>query len=146
MSTAYELQIYQNGQWQFDSYFDDRDTVVSEAERMNGSGRYAGVRILEEVYNENKNACEYHVIFSRLGKDNSPGGDWRDKYQGMASQPKAAADRGAAKRAQPRQRSLPDVRKAKKGASPVVLIVVAVVLVLAGVGAIITLRTFAGIG
>ena len=29
---TYELQVYQNGGWQFDSYYDSKDLVLSEAE------------------------------------------------------------------------------------------------------------------
>ena len=42
---AYEIQVYHNGRWEFDSYFNDRELVMSEAERMGGSGRYSGVRV-----------------------------------------------------------------------------------------------------
>lgn len=140
MSTAFELQIYQNGQWQFDSYFDDKDTVVSEAERMNTSGRYAGVRVLEESYKENSNSCEYHVIFSRLGKDSGAGANWRDRYQG--SRPAAGTSVGEepARRIKTRPRPPP-----RKSSNAVTLIAVASVIVLVGIGAVIALRSFAGL-
>ena len=36
---TYELQVYQNGAWKFDSYFDQRDMVLSEAERIDQFGQ-----------------------------------------------------------------------------------------------------------
>jgi hypothetical protein len=138
MSTAFELQIYQNGQWQFDSYFDDKDTVVSEAERMNASGRYSGVRVLEETYKEGSNACEYHVIFSRLGKD-SGASNWRDRYQSAGSTAKPADDEDVARRLKPKHRPQP-----RKKSSPIGLIAVASVIVLLGIAAVIGLRSIAG--
>jgi len=143
MTTAFELQIYKNGQWQFDSYFDDRDTVVSEAERMNRTGRYAGVRVLQETYKENSNACQYHVIFSRLGKDGSAGAnDWRDRYQGPP--PASGADED--ERSLRRHRDRPRPQKKRKKSNPVALVAVATVLVLAGIAAVIGLRSVAGVG
>jgi hypothetical protein len=141
MSTAFELQVYQNGQWQFDSYFDDKDTVVSEAERMTSSGRFSGVRVLQESYKENSNTCEYHVIFSRLGKDSSPGGEWRNRYQGQPRPAKGAAG-GAEmpRRAKPRPPSQP-----KKKSNVFTLIAVLSTIVLVGIGAVIVLRSMAGL-
>jgi hypothetical protein len=139
MSTAFELQIYQNGQWQFDSYFDDKDSVVSEAERMNGSGRYAGVRVLQESYKENSNSCEYVVIFSRLGKDNSGNSNWRDQYQGAKPPPRNAVGAEPERRPRPRQPAQP-----KKKTSLIPVIAICSVIVLIGVGAMVMLGGYGG--
>ncbi len=59
---TYELQVYQNGGWQFDSYYDDRDLVLSEAERIDAAGRYLGVRVREERFNEERESSSYKTI------------------------------------------------------------------------------------
>ena len=64
MST-FEIQVYKSGNWNVDSYFDDREIALSEAERINGSGRHAGVRILQEDYNEASNETKSRVVFSK---------------------------------------------------------------------------------
>lgn len=148
MSTAFELQIYQNGQWQFDSYFDDRETVISEAERMNSTGRYAGVRILEESYKPNSNTCKYHVIYSRLGKDSSPEGNWREKIQAEQSGARLDDLERIHRLRSPEQRAPRPSPKGKappKKTSPVTLIILATFLVLTGIAVIIGLRSYAGI-
>ena len=66
---TYELQVYQNGGWQFDSYYDSKNIVLSEAERIDATGRYLGVRVLEEKFDEERQKSSYSTIFSRLKKD-----------------------------------------------------------------------------
>lgn len=75
---SYELQVYKGGKWEFDSYFDDRSTAVSEAERLHSSGRYSGIRVLEESYRDDSETSVCSVIFSRLKRINK-GDDWRTR-------------------------------------------------------------------
>lgn len=136
---AYELQVYQNGKWEFDSYFDDRDLVLSEAERIEGAGRYSGVRVLEEVYSEETNRTETRVIFSRLKK--APG-SMPPRSSGPPLTVGAARGEGEMRSRYPRSRpqSAPH-----KGTSPLLLVAMAIGIVLLGIGAIIAIRQLAGV-
>lgn len=138
---AYEIQVYHNGRWEFDSYFNDRDLVLSEAERMGVSGRYAGVRVLEESYNDETNKSDCKVIFSRLSKMAGPNSDWRERAQ---RQPAASASGDGAIDATRRPAGGRGPARPRKGLNLFGLVAVAVILVLTGIAAIIVIRELAG--
>ena len=50
LSTTYEVQIFRDKGWRIDSMFDDKALALYEARRMNDSGRYACVRVVEEYF------------------------------------------------------------------------------------------------
>jgi hypothetical protein len=133
---AYEIQVYQNGKWEFDSYFDDRDLVISEAERLDGAGRYSGVRVVEEIYSEETNKSETRVIFSRLKK--APA-------RRAASPPLTVGAARGDPEVQPRYTGPRSAPAKRKGAHPMLLIAVALGIVLLGIGAIIVIRQLAGV-
>ena len=54
---TYEIHTFQGGRWKIDSLFDDRELALFEAQRMDGSGRYSGVRVVEEaIHNRSRKA------------------------------------------------------------------------------------------
>jgi hypothetical protein len=60
---AFEIHTYQGGRWKIDSVFDDRDLAVFEAQRMDVSGRYPGIRVVEETFHEASNETTNRTIF-----------------------------------------------------------------------------------
>jgi hypothetical protein len=134
---AYEIQIYQNGRWEFDSYFNDRDLVLSEAERIGFSGRYSGVRVLEEIYNDETNKADCKVIFSRLSRPSGPNADWRERAQRTG--PAHNGDEPQRRYTGPRQAARP-----RKPANLLALVAIASGIVLVGIAAIIAIRQIAG--
>jgi hypothetical protein len=52
LSTTYEVQIFRDQRWRVDSMFDDKSLALYEAHRMNDSGRYTAVRVVEEYSDE----------------------------------------------------------------------------------------------
>jgi len=60
---GFEIHTYQGGRWKIDSVFDDRDLAVFEAERMDVSGRYPGVRVVGEVFDEASNTTTSRTVF-----------------------------------------------------------------------------------
>ena len=52
LSTSYEIQIFRDKRWRIDSMFDDKSLALYEARRMNDSGRYVCVRVVEEYFDE----------------------------------------------------------------------------------------------
>ena len=60
---AYEIQTYQDGKWKIDSVFDDRELALFEARRVDEGNRYAGVRVIEENYDEASDLTTTRTIF-----------------------------------------------------------------------------------
>ena len=60
---AFEIHTFQQGRWKIDSVFDDKDLAIFEAKRMDTSGRYSGVRVVEEVFDENQRKNNTRTIF-----------------------------------------------------------------------------------
>lgn len=73
MMRAFEIHIYQGGRWNIDSIFDDRSLAMHEAQRMDQSGRYLGVRVVEEVFNEDTEESSSRTIYrgSRIDQANT---------------------------------------------------------------------------
>ena len=128
--SAYELQVYQNGGWQFDSYFDDRGMVISEAERLDAAGRYLGVRVLEESFNEQKQSSSYRTVFSRLKKNDEVGG-------GSKAAPAATG-------VEPAKRSSAKSKSKSSGKSIMWPMLGGIALVLVGIAMIFFLREYSG--
>ena len=49
MLVVYELHLFRNHDWKIDSVFDDRDLAVMEAQQIERSREYPGVRVVEEI-------------------------------------------------------------------------------------------------
>ena len=60
---AYEIHTFQNGRWKIDSIFDDKELAMFEAHRMDGSGRFSGVRVVEEAFDARNNKTSARTIF-----------------------------------------------------------------------------------
>ena len=60
---AFEIHTYQSGKWKIDSVFDDRDLAMFEAQRMDSSGRYTSIRVVEEVYFEATKETKTRTIY-----------------------------------------------------------------------------------
>lgn len=136
----FEIQVYKSGNWNVDSYFDDRDTAMSEAERLNGSGKHPGVRILQEDYDEKTNTSNYRVIFSKLQQSElgreRPG---QTKRTPATRNSTASKDVKGAKERPTRKRSTAK----QSGIGLYKGLTIAVVILLAGVAAMIGLQEIA---
>lgn len=49
MLVVYELHLFHNQDWKLDSVFDDRDLAVMEAQQIERSKQYPGIRVVEEI-------------------------------------------------------------------------------------------------
>ena len=137
--SSFELQTYKAGKWEIDSYYDDRDLALSEAERVDASGRHSGVRVVEEDYDETTNRSSYHVVFTKMKRIAGNGDEWRTKAQRAARRTNVA---GAGAPGEPRARSRP--RSAPKRTTNLyIVIVLAVVLLFGGIAAMIGLQEVA---
>jgi hypothetical protein len=57
------VQTYRNSKWSVDSVFDDHQLAVFEARRMDESGRFGGVRVVEEIWDPNTNRTSTRTVF-----------------------------------------------------------------------------------
>ena len=60
---AFEIHTFREGQWKVDSVYDDRELAVREARKVDENGRYAGVRVIEENYDESSDLTTTRTIF-----------------------------------------------------------------------------------
>ena len=137
---AFELQTYKNGKWDVDSYFDDRQLALSEAQRLEGSARHMGVRVVQEEYDEQSNKADCHVIFSRM-KNIGEQDEWRGQAMRASREPQGSTPRREGAN-QVRQRR-PKPKKSK--GNLYVTIAIGLVLLLAGVAAMIGLQEIASL-
>lgn len=161
---SFELQVYKGGKWEFDSYFDDRETALFEATRLHEYNRYNGIRVLEEIFRDNSDTSDCTVIFSRLRKVENQGG-------GGAGAPRTQAARetnrmaaretnksgqeqkgGSGKSSKTKSRKTGKARpaaksrqssKSKSNASLKMLLIMAAIILIIGVGAMVGLRYMA---
>lgn len=157
---SFELQVYKSGKWEFDSYFDDRETALFEAERLHDSDRYHGIRVLEEQFREDSATSQCSVIFSRVKKvgasDDQRTRASREAYR-MAVRDLTKPDRennagarGARKqgsRNKSKARSASSSGRsagAQRQTSLRMVTVMAVIILILGVGAMVALRYMEG--
>ena len=134
---AYEIHTFQNGRWKIDSIFDDKELALFEAQRMDGSGRFSGVRVVEEAFDDNNTKTSARTIFR--GTKASHSNDKALKAKSRARQEAAIERRHKATRDAERNRARK--RKTKKDeANPYRLISILLLLVILGLGALYTLE------
>jgi hypothetical protein len=132
---AYEIHVFRSGRWVIDSVFDDQDLAVIEAQRMNGSGRYPGLRVVEEVFDEHTSETRTRTVYR----------DSRSSRAAPAQPPAAERKRSAAARGRGRADTL--MRPPREGAMAVSagpgglrLAVILGGVAIIGLGALIGLR------
>jgi len=149
---SFELQVYKSGKWEFDSYFNDSEIALFEAERLHESDRYDGIRVLKEEYREDSETSSFSVIFSRLRKVETA--DPRTRATREAYRMAVHEATKSERRQKRENRSSNGGRKGKaraaaksrqsggqgSHASLRTLTIMAVLIVLFGVGAMIALR------
>jgi hypothetical protein len=137
---SYEIQVFKGGKWEFDSYFDDRDSAMSDADQLAADVRIQGVRVLKENYDQSTNVATCDVIFTRLRKKNGSG-DRRKRVENTArNKPWATRAKDVSRR--PTRRK----KEKKKSGSPVsMLVIFALILLIGGVATLYGLSGFSGL-
>jgi hypothetical protein len=123
---SYEIQVFKGGKWEFDSYFDDRDSAMSDADQLAADVRIQGVRALKENYDQSTNVATCDVIFTRLRKKNRPG----DRHKRVENTARSKSWSTGAKdlSRRPTRRK----KEKKKSGSPVSMLVVFALIFLIG--------------
>ena len=130
---AFEIHTYQGGRWKIDSVFDDRDLAVFEAERMDVSGRYPGVRVVEEIFDEATNTTTSRTVFRgvKVAKANE------ETFQKSAVVRQEVDEAREERKAMSKARQAQLKRRAmEKKTNPVRLIMILVLLSVFAVGAL----------
>ncbi len=135
---AFEIHTFRGGKWKIDSVFDDRDLAVFEAERMETSRRFAGIRVVEENFDESTQKITTRTIF-RGAPAVEP------KATPNAKTGKGPATGKAARgKADPRRTAKRKKTGKKKKSSLGFLIGILVLSICIGIASIITLRVLSG--
>ena len=135
---AFEIHTFTDGQWKVDSVFDDRDLAVHEARKVDENGRYAGVRVIEENYDDVTDLTTTRTIFrgkNEATKSNSP--------RPTAKKSSHARNRGKAGRKQNgKARARP---QKKKSGGVLVPVLILCLLVISGVAVMFGLHYVGGV-
>jgi hypothetical protein len=134
---AYEIHTFAAGKWKIDSVFDDRDLALFEATRMEESGRYAGIRVIEEEFDESTQKTRIRTIFrgSKLESGNAAALEKAKELRLHVAQQKAEI-------AQEKQRNKVKAAHAARArqTNPFRLATLFALIAIIGVGAVIGLR------
>ena len=131
--------------------------MLSDAARLDQAGRYMGVRVLEELFDEESQTSNYKTIFSWLrwvgdgpvaksAKPAAKPGAVRAGGNGAKSHAGGNGPKSRAGGATMLPRQIQRRGSEKSGTSRLLLLGIAAVLVLVGIGAVIALRSIAGLG
>ena len=134
---AYEIHTFTGGKWKIDSVFDDRDLALFEATRMDESGRHAGIRVVEEEFDELTQKTRMRTIYrgSKAEHANAAALEKAKEVRLQVTQQKTHI----AEEKQRRQVEAVRAAKARK-TNPFRLIGLFTAIALLGIGAMIALR------
>lgn len=134
---AFEIHTFQRGRWVIDSVFDDRELAIFEARRMDEAGRYAGIRVVEETFDQSAGMTQTRTLFrgSKVMQANEDALERsREQRRGAAA---AQRERSAQ---QVRRRRAAAIRAKQQESNPYRLIAILSALFAIGVGALIGLN------
>ncbi|MFT5486671.1 MAG: hypothetical protein ACI9JL_004211 [Paracoccaceae bacterium] len=138
---AFEIHTYQSGKWKIDSVFDDRDLAMFEAQRMDESGRYTSIRVVEEIYVESTQETKTRTIFrgSKVAAANAA--QLRKSRESRQDKGQTTKKRQADT---VQRKRVAQKRKNKKKANPVRLILIMIMIAAAAGGAMYGLMFLQG--
>jgi cobalamin biosynthesis Mg chelatase CobN len=134
---AFEIHIYQSGRWKIDSSFDDKNLAMHEARRMEESGRYSGIRVIEETFDEVTEQVSSRTIFRGTRVDQSNN---EHLERAKTVRREATASRQQRQQTRTTERRRKTIQARKKKSSPVRLVVVLSILAAFAIGAMVGLQ------
>ncbi|MDJ0611152.1 MAG: hypothetical protein QNJ67_19410 [Kiloniellales bacterium] len=83
---AYEVQVFEHGQWQIEAIHPDRDTALMEARRIEEGVRPRETRVVEEVYDQTSGHTKSTVVYTTpvLRDDRKKTRLQSDRFRGRA--------------------------------------------------------------
>ena len=131
---AFEIQTFKDGEWKVDSIFDDRELALYEAKKISGSTRYAGVKVIQEDWDEATNQTTTRTLFRGGAAKND-----------MPAKPKKVARRRGHRISKGNGSSRQGMHRTKKSGF-VAPILVLVLIVLVAIGALVGLQHLSASG
>lgn len=135
--TAFEIHTYQGGRWKIDSVFDDRDLAMFEAQRMDESGRFSGLRVVEEIFYCETNETKTRTIFRGSKVDTANAKAVEQQRQVRA---KAVADRSQRQYKDAVKKKQRAIKAKRRKSNPLRLLFLLFALVVLGFGGLIGLQ------
>jgi hypothetical protein len=132
---SFEIQTMRDGRWGIDSVFNDRELALFEARRVVEGKRYAGVRVIEEVYDEASGLTTTRTIF-RGNKNVAQREDKRPPPAKRSGGP-SAYSQGTEHERVPRHR---EPAPARKKSNSLVLVLVMFLLLFMGLAGLLGLN------
>jgi hypothetical protein len=133
---SYEIQTFKDGEWKVGSIFDDREEAIDEARRIEQSTRYAGVKVIQEIWDEENNTSTFRTLFRGGAAKN----DLPEKSKTAAASNNSSRHYAEKRTERPRRKK----HQAKK-AGFVVPIIVLMAISLAAGAALIGLQQLSGL-
>jgi len=61
--SSYEIQVFRNGNWTIQAFFDDKELALLEARRMSETSRFPAVRVIEEIGDSSRDDVTQRVVY-----------------------------------------------------------------------------------
>lgn len=129
---AYEIHTFRDGKWKVDSVFDDRELAIFEAKKINEGTRYAGVKVVQEDWDEASNLTTMRTLYRGGAAIN----DMPAKRRAAATTKKSASRTGTGKKRVGMGKAKPQPKKT----SFIVPIMVLMAIILVAGGALFGLQ------
>jgi len=109
-SASYEIQVYRQGDWSIQAFFDDKELAILEARRMAETRRYTAVRVVEEILDPDTQEARTRIVFrdSRVDKHNQEVREEREKVQEEALEARRRRQQERQKAAKAKSRERPE--------------------------------------
>lgn len=97
MMVVFEIHTFREGVWKIDSVFDDKELAITEAQRMERSGRYSAVRVVEESFDEVTEKGNTRTVYrsTKVDRVNSESAERRKAPPNIAPPPRKAPPKKA---------------------------------------------------
>lgn len=143
MLVAYEVQVYESGNWQIASMFNEKELALMEARRIEEGIRRRETRVVEESHDEDSGRTRSKVVYTTPQLRT-------DQPQAAAKAPQAPAanknpaPRGAQAERTPGRRPRPAPQQS--GPNMTMIVLTFFLIVCLGVVGIVGLRYLSGLG
>ncbi len=100
---AYEVQTFEDGSWQIASMFDDKESALIEARRLEEGLRRRETRVVEETHDEESQRTKSKVVYTspKIRADSSTSRGDPKPQSAMRAYPRTRRQAPAVKKKQP---------------------------------------------
>ncbi|MFZ0694274.1 MAG: hypothetical protein WAN51_09015 [Alphaproteobacteria bacterium] len=125
---SYELQTFLGGAWKIDSIYDDREIAVYEAQRLQATGRFSAIRVVEEKFDSGAGKSVVKTVF-RFSKTEAENARAMEQQKTARQEVQTMRNAAGADEFEPSgQRPMESPKQSGLGVVPLILILGAVIL------------------